>query len=90
MADTFDKWFHSGRAAVVAWFILLVAYAACKILKINNVDEITNAFVGVTGLLIANLGFEQGRKSTQVSEDVNKLKEVAIKQHPEAAGDLDE
>lgn len=87
MADTFDIWFRSGRAAILAWAVLFVIYITCKLLKIDA-EEITNAFVAVTGLVIGNLGMSQGRKSIQVSEDVDKLKEVAIKQHPETGDEL--
>lgn len=82
--DNFQKWLHNGRASTIAMFLVFVVYVTFQLLHIHD-EVITNVFVTMAGIWIGNLGIAQGRKTQRIEEKVNRLQEVAITHHPDAA-----
>jgi hypothetical protein len=92
--ERFQAAMSSGLIATVGWFSLLIVYCVFKWQKIEA-PSIDQAFLLLTGGWVGMLTLAQNRKNQKVEEkadsaqaDVDKLKEVAVQNHPESAGDL--
>jgi hypothetical protein len=91
----FQAWLQNGRLATVVWGIIFMTYVGFRLAKVDA-PELTNAFVTMTGIWVGNLGISQGKRSAKTEarairteEKVDQLKEVAIKQHPDSATELE-
>lgn len=87
---TYQAWLQNGRFTALVWALVFVVFIMFRIFNIDDGGAVTNAFVAMTGILVGNLGIAQGRRSAKTETDIEKLKETAIQQHPEAREQLDE
>lgn len=92
MANGNGAWFErsmaNGLIATIAWGILLIIYSTFRALKIDA-PGLDVAFQLLSGGYVGLLTLLAGKKSQKVQDEVEQLKEVAKKQHPESAGDLE-
>lgn len=84
----FQGWMSSGLLATVAWFVVLVIYCTFRAFKIED-PLLGQAFLLLTGAWVGNLTLAQGKKQAKVEAKVEKLEEVAKKDHPEVATELE-
>lgn len=87
---TYQTWLQNGRFAALIWAAVFIVFITFRVLHIDDGGAVTNAFVAMTGILVGNLGIAQGKRSAKTETDVERLKETAIQQHPEAREWLDE
>lgn len=85
----FHHWMASGLVATVAWVLVLVIYCVFRAFGIED-PLLGQAFLLLTGAWVGNLTLAQGKKNAKVEYDVEKLKKVAVQEHPEVVGELDE
>lgn len=80
--SSWQNWAADGRLATGAWFIVFCAYLGFRLANIDA-PELTNAFVTITGIWVGNLGIAQSKKVSRVEEKVQRLHDVALKEHPD-------
>lgn len=85
----FSRWQSSGLISTVAWFFVLTIYCVFKAFKIED-PILGQAFLLLTGAWVGTLTLAQGKKTAKTEDDVEKLKEVAKKSHPDVVGELSE
>ena len=82
----FQYHLSSGLVGTVMWGVVLVVYCVFKAFKIDD-PILGQAFLLLTGLWVGNLTIAQGKKQTKVEQQletkIEKLTEVAKKEHPD-------
>jgi hypothetical protein len=90
--DGVNQWFQkamtNGLIATIAWFIVLILYCAFQALHVDA-PGLNQAFLLLTGGWVGMLTLAQSKKNAETQGDVDKLKTVAKKEHPELAGEID-
>jgi hypothetical protein len=72
----FQKWMSDGIILFVVWLLTLITYIGFRLAKVDA-PELFNAFVGLTGIWLSQLGLAQGRKVARVEQ---KVEAIAAKQ----------